>query len=1442
MPLTFQIATTFPGLAREWIAWCAIAWVLCGSAKAGAADWPAWRYDSGRTAASPAHLPESLSLLWSLDLGPRKTVWDDPLNQDLMRYDRVFEPIVVGSTLMVGFNDKDKLVAYDTNTGSERWRFYASAPVRMPPVAGEGRVYFVSDDGWLYCLRIEDGALLWKYRGGPSDRKILGNERLISSWPARGAPVLRDGTVYFAASIWPMMGTFIYALNAETGKVEWINDGTGAHYIHQPHDYPAFAGIAPQGNLVATANELLVPGGRSVPACFDRHTGRYRYFHLAKYGKYGGSWVFAKGQRFFSHVRGGEYLLFDTGTGHDAKVRVPQPVLTDEAFYASGFSVAKSNWSTPSETSWTIEVDATGDLIKVGDRLYAAGKGSITAIEEADDGNPKVKWQQRLDGEFERLLAADDKLFAVTLDGRMMAFGDEPSPRALPEVEPTQLRADGEAKRRAAAMIDRAGVREGYSLFYGVGDGKLLEALLLESQLHVVAVDPDAEKVERLRRRLDAAGLYGGRIALLVGDIHSTHTPQYMSSLTVLHDALAVGFDGSAQSIERLFESLRPYGGIAFLNKDLAESIEHAVQKANLQQADVHRDSEFLTLSRPGALPGAGQWTHQYGNSANTIKSDDRRVKLPLGVLWFGGSSNMDVLPRHGHGPPEQIVGGRLFIEGMDCLSARDVYTGRVLWKTTLEGLDNFGTYFDETYENLPLTLEYNQVHIPGANARGTNFVATLDRVYVVEGNHCRVLDAVTGETLQSISIQDSERKEAAKTWGYLAVHGTSLIGGANFTKLSNKLGLPHQKNPKDSKSKWRFADFDKAASDEIVVMDRYTGDEKWRIASRHGFLHNAIAIADGKLFCLDKLPNNVEKRLARRGQEVPEGSYELRSFDLTTGELVWSTNENVFGSWLSYSAEHDLLLQSTRPSSDTVRDEEGSRLIAYQADDGRVVWNKQVSYNTPPILHNDDIIVGGKRYSLLTGESRYRIDPLTGTKRPWSYVSTKGCNYPVAAENLLTFRSSAAAFYDLSNDGGTGHFGGFKSGCTSNLIAADGVLNAPEYTRTCRCSFQNQTSLALVHMPDLEIWTHTNILYERDRVIRAGINFAAPGDRRSDSGTLWMDFPSVGGPSPDLAVDVEGEFTQFRHHASRASGEGIPWVGASGLEGVSSVTLHLAGGAGKFEGSRGIAQGADDAVESSSGSVALGGHKLKLGGEEGSQPVVGLRFCDLPIPRGAAIKNAAVQFTVEDDSDDPTELQIWGEASDHAEIFQSKDKNVSSRANTTQAVSWKPAPWPVEGESGPPHRTPELAPIIEEIVNRPGWKPGNALALVIRGQGTRVAKSFDESKNQAPSLHVEFDLPAEAANQIVTMESRVPKRSYTVRLYFMEPHAEVRPGDRVFDLALQGESVHRNLDIVAEAWGAHRTMVKEFTGVKVADELTITCTPHTDHGPILCGVEVEAE
>ena len=79
-------------------------------------------------------------------------------------------------------------------------------------------------------------------------------------------------------------------------------------------------------------------------------------------------------------------------------------------------------------------------------------------------------------------------------------------------------------------------------------------------------------------------------------------------------------------------------------------------------------------------------------------------------------------------------------------------------------------------------------------------------------------------------------------------------------------------------------------------------------------------------------------------------------------------------------------------------------------------------------------------------------------------------------------------------------------------------------------------------------------------RIKRVGINFGAPGDRMAESGTLWLDYPSVGGPSPDVAISVMPGNSAFyyRHSLWIKGGEGMPWVQASGIEGAERIAVGL--------------------------------------------------------------------------------------------------------------------------------------------------------------------------------------------------------------------------------------------------------------------------------------------
>ncbi len=691
--------------------------------------------------------------------------------------------------------------------------------------------------------------------------------------------------------------------------------------------------------------------------------------------------------------------------------------------------------------------------------------------------------------------------------------------------------------------------------------------MVLNSNLSLIGVDPDANKINELRRKFDDMGLYGQRISLIQGSLSTVNFPQYFSSLTVIENIEDSGFYPDKENYEKLIWTARPYDGSIWLPLDeiQREKLISVINRSDSEQIEHEIFDDGLLLTRSGPLAGSDDWTHQYGNIQNSVKSDDNLVKMPLGLLWFGGNSNLDVLPRHGHGPPEQIVDGRLIIEGMDGISARDVYTGRVLWKTPLDCLETFQMYYNETYTNTPLVATYNQRHIPGANGRGTNYVVSHDFVYIIQGTDCLVLDIKTGEVNNIFNLPLIEGN-IKPDWGYIGVYKNYLIAGSEFADYSSLTPLSREEQNKlDSLSLKKFTDlrdktnYDLSASKRLVIMDRYSGVVNWQIESRHGFIHNSVVASGGKLYCLDKIPAFIEGKMERRGIELPT-NYRLLALNIQNGDVVWKKNKNVFGTWLGYSEKNNLLLQATRPSGDMLSGEKGRRMIVYKADSGAEVWDKPVTYHNPPILHNNQIITEHIGLDIFSGERIQRESPLSMKMLPWTYTRTKGCNYNIASENLLSFRSSAAGFFDLENDGGLGHFGGFKSGCTSNLIAANGVLNAPDYTRTCQCGYQNQTSLALVHMPGVEYWTTSDFAWDGNPVKKVGLNMNAPGDRMAENGVLWLDYPSIGGPSPDIPVKiVADEPTYMRRHSSFLPGcKILPWVSTSAISGLQTVEITL--------------------------------------------------------------------------------------------------------------------------------------------------------------------------------------------------------------------------------------------------------------------------------------------
>ena len=105
---------------------------IVSPAVSNAEDWPMWRYDANRSAASPQKLAEKLHLQWVRKYPRVKPAFASRR----LQFDAGYEPVVMGKTLFVGSPCNDTVTAIDTETGAEKWKFFANGPVRF--LQGQG--------------------------------------------------------------------------------------------------------------------------------------------------------------------------------------------------------------------------------------------------------------------------------------------------------------------------------------------------------------------------------------------------------------------------------------------------------------------------------------------------------------------------------------------------------------------------------------------------------------------------------------------------------------------------------------------------------------------------------------------------------------------------------------------------------------------------------------------------------------------------------------------------------------------------------------------------------------------------------------------------------------------------------------------------------------------------------------------------------------------------------------------------------------------------------------------------------------------------------------------------------------------------------------------------------------------------------------------------------
>ena len=150
-----------------------------------------------------------------------------------------------------------------------------------------------------------------------------------------------------------------------------------------------------------------------------------------------------------------------------------------------------------------------------------------------------------------------------------------------------------------------------------------------------------------------------------------------------------------------------------------------------------------------------------------------------------------------------------------------------------------------------------------------------------------------------------------------------------------------------------------------------------------------------------------------------------------------------------------------------------------------------------------------------------------------------------------------------------------------------------------------------------------------------------------------------------------------------------------------------------------------DDAEQENDEIDALDDDDIDAGWEgepdDQNRLTAGMRFRDLQIPQGATIDSSYVVVYSHEGkaTEDVARITIFADASDNAPTF-TLDSLIDQRAATEAKVLWEVAE---EWEIYQPYQTVDISPVIQEIVSRPGWAAGNAIALVFQGEDQGITE-----------------------------------------------------------------------------------------------------------------------
>ena len=286
--------------------------VIRGSGKAPSDQedtcWSTLRGDAARSGASDFAIPTRIEQKWQSTVAKVSdhrvaAVWAQSLQTT------VSAPVADGKRVLVAAGSQGEVAALDLRDGKELWRSSAGARLDSPPTLHRGLCLTACHDGWVYAFSAGDGALVWRTRIAPVEKRLVAFGQVESTWPAVGSPLVHNGVGYAVAGRATEMegGCAVVAFDPGTGATRWATQLNGKPSRRVDVLQWSEDALLMQNWRIAPSDGTVLPLG---PQAKRRAAGNLD-------GLLDGSWYYVGNRRSGKHMAGnlsGEVLVWDATT------------------------------------------------------------------------------------------------------------------------------------------------------------------------------------------------------------------------------------------------------------------------------------------------------------------------------------------------------------------------------------------------------------------------------------------------------------------------------------------------------------------------------------------------------------------------------------------------------------------------------------------------------------------------------------------------------------------------------------------------------------------------------------------------------------------------------------------------------------------------------------------------------------------------------------------------------------------------------------------------------------------------------------------------------------------------------------------------------------------------------------------------------------------------